>query len=107
MERLHDSLQLSCPESRNSHTDGAYFLGKEQEFLTYRSYRRSGSLHRREEPPAPVELIYRSYPLALELVLHSAISGTPQRLPDSLQLSFTPFMQPNLLQTVAAVLRRS
>jgi hypothetical protein len=36
MERLPDSLQLSCPESRNSHTDGAYFPGKEQEFLTYR-----------------------------------------------------------------------
>src|SRR5271165_4323803 len=34
---------------RSSHTDGACFPGKEQEFLTYRPHKRSGGSHRREE----------------------------------------------------------
>jgi hypothetical protein len=34
---------------RSSHTDGARFPGKEQEFLTYRPHQRSGGSHRREE----------------------------------------------------------
>ena len=33
----------------SSHTDGARFPGKEQEFLTYRPHQRSGGSHRREE----------------------------------------------------------
>src|ERR1700730_2667920 len=62
-------------QRRNSHTDGACCRGKEQNFFTYRSHQRSGSPHRREEHSlALVELhLQWRYPLALELVLHSAI----------------------------------
>ena len=52
-------LPFSCPES--SHTDGACFRGKEQNFFTFRSHQRSGSLIRREEHSPPlVELTYIS-----------------------------------------------
>jgi hypothetical protein len=50
-----------------------------------------------------------SYPVALELVLHSAIvtDFAMERLPDPFSCPLLPFMQPKLLQTVASVLRRS
>jgi hypothetical protein len=50
-----------------------------------------------------------SCPVAFELVLHSAIvtDFAMARLPESLSCPLLPFMQPNLLQTVASVLRRS
>jgi hypothetical protein len=50
-----------------------------------------------------------SYPVALELVLHSAIvtDFAMVRLPDPFSCPLLPFMQPKLLQTVASVLRRS
>ena len=81
------------------------------EFLSYRSHQRSGS------PPSERRAFNRlllnssiwSCPVAFELVLHSAIvtDFAMARLPESLSCPLLPFMQPNLLQTVASVLRRS
>ena len=52
-------------------------------------------------------LLELTYPLALEMVLHSAIvtDFTMERLPDSLSMSVTPFMQPNLSRKFASVLK--
>src|SRR6202045_3797216 len=72
-------------ESGNSHTDGACFRGKEQNFFTYRSHQRSGSPQRREEHSPPlVELTYISTRLGAG-VLHSAIvtDFAMERLPAS------------------------
>jgi hypothetical protein len=96
MERLPDSL-LAIPKvasvlRRNSHTDGACFRGNEQKFFTYRSRQRSGF-------PSDINSPTWSYPLALELVLHSAIvtDFAMERLPDSLLA----------VPKVASVLRRN
>ena len=59
--------------------------------------------------PIGPPLLELTYPLALEMVLHSAIvtDFTMERLPDSLSMSVTPFMQPNLSRKFASVLRRN
>ncbi len=69
-----DSLAvLYSIHATKGHTDGAFFPGKEQKFFTYRSHQRSGLIGEKKHLPALLELPTKEYPVALELILHSAI----------------------------------